>query len=80
MNLQHFLTLFYYKNQLENVESKNVPLLEYDGTPGFEMETETVFADTLSLYRHMRKDILCTLAEVVVVEVKARSKHYRRER
>ncbi|KAI4456248.1 rad50-interacting protein 1 rint-1 [Holotrichia oblita] len=79
-NTLHFLNLFYYKSQLENVESRNVPLLEYDGTPGFEMETETVFADTLSLYRHMRKDILCTLAETVLIEVKTRSKDYRRER
>lgn len=74
------MNLFYYKSQLENVESKNIPLLDYDGTPGFEMETETVFADILSLYRHMRKDILCTLAETVLIEVKTRSKEYRRER
>lgn len=44
------------------------------------METETIFADTLSLYRHMRKDLLCTLAETVVMEAKARSRAYRSER
>lgn len=45
-----------------------------------EFETDTVFAETLSLYRHMRKDLLSTLAETVIAEVKVKSKAYRQER
>lgn len=51
-----------------------------DGGLLSEFETDTVFAETLSLYRHMRKDLLCTLAETVIAEVKFRSKAYRQER
>lgn len=45
-----------------------------------EFETDTVFAETLSLYRHMRKDLLFTVVESVITEVKIRSRMYRQER
>lgn len=45
-----------------------------------EFETDTVFSETLSLYRHMRKDLLFTLVETVIAEVKIKSKTYRQER
>lgn len=45
-----------------------------------EFENDTVFAETLSLYRHMRKDLLYSLVETVISEVKTRSKPYRQER
>lgn len=45
-----------------------------------DFDSETVFADTLNLYRHMRKDLLCTLAESVVTEAKNKSRAYRGER
>lgn len=78
----HYLNLFYYKSQLVNAEAnKNEdPVIDgFYGSPGFELETETVFADTLSLYRHMRKDLLCTLAESVIREAKSKTYEYRRE-
>ncbi|XP_017786912.1 PREDICTED: RAD50-interacting protein 1 isoform X2 [Nicrophorus vespilloides] len=77
----HYLGLFYYKSQLDEVVAGNpIPVMDYDGSPDFEMETETVFADTLSLFRHMRKDLLCTLSESVNREAKMRSRDYRHER
>lgn len=48
--------------------------------PGFEIEMDTVFADTLSLFRHMRRDLLRTLAEAVVHEAKLKAYSYTRER
>lgn len=45
-----------------------------------DFDSETVFAETLNLYRHMRKDLLCTLAESVVTEAKNKSRGYRGER
>lgn len=73
----HYLNLYYYKTQMEDVVKKNniADLDEY-----FELESETVFEGTLSLYRHMRKDLLCTLSEFVMIEIKGRSRPYRKER
>lgn len=65
---------------MDDTETKHLDLLDFDGKLDYELETETVFAETLSLYRHMRKDLLCSLAETVVMEAKLRSKKYRNER
>lgn len=45
-----------------------------------EFDTDTVFADTLSLYGHMRKNLLLTLVDTVIAEVKIKSRPYRQER
>lgn len=79
---QHYLSLYYYKTQLNKVEDEarspsSLVDLEEDLLG---LESETVFADTLSLYRHMRRDLLHTLAESVTSEAKSRSKAYRAER
>ncbi|CAH0563706.1 unnamed protein product [Brassicogethes aeneus] len=77
----HYLNLFYYKTQFDNApKTPNSSILhDFDDSPS-DSETETVFADALSLYRHMRKDLVCTLSEFVIMEVKSKSKGYRRER
>ncbi|XP_023018934.2 RAD50-interacting protein 1-like [Leptinotarsa decemlineata] len=77
----HYLNLYYYKSQLETAKHPPSPTLaDFDESPFTDVDTDTVFAETLSLYRHMRKDLLHTLAETVIAEVKSRSKSYRRER
>lgn len=45
-----------------------------------EFDTDTVFAETLSLYGHLRKDLLLTLVDSVIAEVKIKSRPYRQER
>lgn len=72
------MNLYYYKTQLETIES-NVPV-DFQNIPDFEFDTETVFADILSLYRHMRRDLLSTLVEAVMMEIKARSRAYRNDK
>ncbi|XP_018566371.1 RAD50-interacting protein 1 [Anoplophora glabripennis] len=77
----HYLNLYYYKSQLEMAKQPVSPTsTEFEDSQLFEIETDTVFAETLSLYRHMRKDILNTLAETVIIEIKRKSRDYRRER
>lgn len=53
---------------------------DFDDSPTIDIEGDNVFSEILSLYRHMRRDLLLTLSESVVMEVKIRSKQYRRER
>ncbi|CAH1179774.1 unnamed protein product [Phaedon cochleariae] len=76
----HYLNLYYYKSQLESEKQPTTQFTDIDDDPLYEIETDTVFAETLSLYRHMRNDLLHTLAEIVIAEVKTRSKAYRSER
>lgn len=52
----------------------------FDEFEGPQLENETVFEETLSLYRHMKRDLLLNLAEYVMLEVKSHSRNYRRER
>lgn len=78
----HFLNLYYYKNQLE--ESKKLPtspsMNDFDDESTLDLESESIFAETLSLYRHFRRDLLCGLSEKVISEIKKCSWNYRRER
>ncbi|CAG9828087.1 unnamed protein product [Diabrotica balteata] len=75
----HYLGLYRYKSQLEIDKQPSSPALsDFDDDPTCD-KTDTVFAETLSLYTHMRKDLLHTLAETVIAEVKLRSKSYRCE-
>lgn len=53
---------------------------DLDDSSIIDIEGDNVFSEILSLYRHMRRDLLLTLSESVVMEVKVRSKNYRRER
>lgn len=76
----HYLSLYYYKSQFETVDQPTTPMLsDFDDSPICDTETDTVFAETLSLYIHMRKDNLNNLAESVITEVKFASRDYRRE-
>ncbi|KAL3270463.1 hypothetical protein HHI36_021010 [Cryptolaemus montrouzieri] len=69
-----YLNLFYHKMQLENT-----PLLIETSNQTVGYEAESVFAETLSLYGHMRQDLLSTLSEHVLTEVKNKSDNYRRD-
>lgn len=69
----HYLNLYYYKTQMEDVVKQTT-------STDLHLESETVFEQTLILYRHMRRDLLCTLSEFVMVEAKGRSRPYRTER
>lgn len=73
----HYLNLYYFKTQMEDAVKKTNT---QNATDFDEFETETVFEETLSLYRHIRKELLLTLSEFVMVEIKNRSRQYRRER
>lgn len=75
---QHYLNLYYYKTTVNNFEKKDIDV-DMDGELT-SLEKETVFVDTLKLYRHMRRGLLSTLAEAVVSEIKTTSKNYRLER
>lgn len=81
-NMLHYLNLYYYKNRLELAKTEMPPPPDDNDSfgPGFEIEMDTVFADTLSLFRHMRRDLLRTLAEAVVHEAKLKAYSYTRER
>lgn len=73
----HYLNLYYYKTQMDEAAKQtthNKMLSDLDS------DSETVFEQTLILYRRMRRDLLCTLSEFVVVEIKGRSRPYRTER
>ncbi|XP_045468942.1 RAD50-interacting protein 1 [Harmonia axyridis] len=76
-NTLHYLNLYYYKSQLENVESSaSVPdaedsILEY--------ESQSVFAETLILYGDMRRYLLSSMSEFVMNEIEQKSKNYIRE-
>lgn len=74
----HYLNLYYYKTQMKDIVKKTGNLSAGDLEEN-DLESETVFEETLSLYRHMRRDLLCTLSEFVVVEAKGRSRPYRTE-
>ncbi|XP_022906211.2 RAD50-interacting protein 1 [Onthophagus taurus] len=66
-NTLHFLSLYYYKSQKTE---------DFDD---FEIEMETIFTPILSLYRHKRFEILSKLGEIVLGEVKTRSREYQHE-
>lgn len=76
------MTLYYYKNQLETArQSSSFTSVDFlDEGMVAEFDTDTVFAETLSLYGHMRKDLLLTLVDTVIAEVKIKSRSYRQER
>lgn len=68
--------MYYYKTQLNNCQSQTAPSNDSDT----DIESETVFAETLSLYKHMRRDLLFNLSDYIMLEVRTCGKSYRRER
>lgn len=66
----HFLNLYYYRNQAVMSVSHPFNHLEAD------IDIDTVFNETLSLYRHMKTDLLFTLVDSAVTQVKYKSKSY----
>lgn len=76
-NTLHYLNLYYYKSQLENVELI-VPEPEVEDSI-LEYETTSVFAPTLILYGDMRRFLLSTMSEFVMEEIESKSKNYLRE-
>lgn len=78
-SMLHFLKLYYYQSQLEGLPTNDLFKEGADMGLLSDVETETVFANILSLYRHMKKDLLFTLVENVVEQFQRRSKRYRHE-
>lgn len=78
-NLKHYLHLYHYKNQFEEVDSEKIRK-ENPVTPDPDMLYGTVFDDTMSLYKHMRIDLVNTICESVLHDVVARSRPYRKDR
>ncbi|XP_050299116.1 RAD50-interacting protein 1 [Anthonomus grandis grandis] len=83
-SMLHYLNLFYYKSQIDEAQQPTTPvspfLNDFDDNTISDLESDSLFIETLSLYRHFRRDLLCGLAEAVILEVKKRSYDYRRER
>lgn len=50
------------------------------GSPDSDLALDTVFTDTLALYKRMRTDLVDTIAEAVAYDVIARSRPYRKDR
>ncbi|CAG9767432.1 unnamed protein product [Ceutorhynchus assimilis] len=80
-SMLHFLTLYYYKNRAKQPPTSPLsPLLnDFDETT-LDSESDSLFAETLSLYRRFRRDLLSGLVEAVIMEIKKRGWDYRRER
>ncbi|RZC37439.1 RINT1-like protein [Asbolus verrucosus] len=76
----HYLNLYYYKSQSDEAKIPSSPASDRDDFDPTDFELETVFGETLSLYRHMRRDLLLNLSEYVMLEVKSQSRSYRRVR
>lgn len=74
----HFLNLYYYKNQSEITKTENLLSSELDNSLT-DVDTDTVFVEILSLYRHMKKDLLYALVDSTVLKARYCSKNYRRE-
>ncbi|KAF7282532.1 hypothetical protein GWI33_002566 [Rhynchophorus ferrugineus] len=81
-SMLHFLNLHYYKQRLE--DTKQPPASptsnDFDDSLVLDLESDSIFIETLSLYRHFRQDLLCMLAERVLGEIKKRSRDYRQEK
>ncbi|KAK9882088.1 hypothetical protein WA026_018934 [Henosepilachna vigintioctopunctata] len=77
-NMLHYLNLYYYKVELENITSTAPSLNDVtDSVAAF--ESESVFTEILSLYAHIRRDLVSTMSECVINEIKSKSRNYRRE-
>ncbi|XP_066262589.1 RAD50-interacting protein 1 [Euwallacea similis] len=83
-SMLHYLNLYYYKTQLTGENNKyntfsspKLNTLEESATTG--LETDSLFMKTLALYRRFRRDILSGLSKAVLIEVRKKSREYRRE-
>jgi hypothetical protein len=70
---QHFLMLQHYKSQLE-CASVEMPTLE-----AASLKQGTVFDNTRPLLQHLIQELVEVLCEAVMMEVKARSRPYRKD-
>lgn len=75
----HYLHLYHYKSQYDELGSKKRVSSEVDPNDDYDL-FGTVFDETMSLYKHMRIDLLNTICEAVIYDVRARSRPYRRDR
>ncbi|KAF5293605.1 hypothetical protein FQA39_LY03090 [Lamprigera yunnana] len=73
----HFLNLYYYKSQAIISDERKFASTKIDFIT--DIDTDTVFNEILSLYRHMKKDLLFGLVEMTVDKVKHCSKSYLQE-
>lgn len=73
--LQHFLQLQYYKVQFDNAgASQGTDSLELEGLQG------SVFDDILGLLLRMKDERITSLCEAVMMDIKARSREYRKDK
>lgn len=70
----HYLHLYHYKSQFNDKENTGGDSPDPDQLYG------TVFDETMSLYKHMRIDLVNTITEAVLHDVTARSWKYRKDR
>lgn len=78
--MQHYLHLYHYKTQFEHMNDAKTTGATDSENSDIELNLGTVFDETLSLYKHMRTDLVRTLSDAVVHDVAARSRPYRKER
>ncbi|KAF5269578.1 hypothetical protein FQR65_LT05916 [Abscondita terminalis] len=71
----HFLNLYYYRNQSATPDSRKFSSADVDNLLAV-VDTDTVFNETLSMYRHVKIDLLFTLVDCVITKVKYKSKQY----
>ncbi|XP_044732584.1 RAD50-interacting protein 1 [Chrysoperla carnea] len=73
----HFINLHYFKSQfIKQHGHTDSELSRNEDEP---KETDSVFDETISLYTHMKNDLISMLTETVVLDVKARSRSYRHD-
>jgi hypothetical protein len=66
---QHFIQLQFYREQFENTSSGASVALK-----------DSVFDDALELLEHLVTDLLDNIVEHTLLDVKARSREYRKDR
>lgn len=91
-NLPVFLQLFAYKRKKKSCQEllkdcgqqRSYIVKLKDSKHMFSTEEEmlksSVFDETIVLYEHMQKDLLQTLSDRVILDIKAKSRAYRKER
>ncbi|XP_068082045.1 RAD50-interacting protein 1 isoform X2 [Anabrus simplex] len=78
--LTHFLQLYYYKLQNDRTGSHTEDNITVSSLPQLDDIQETVFDDILALLLHTKTELVAQLCEAVMLEVKARSREYRKDK
>lgn len=73
VTFQHFLSLQFFRGQLS--ASGEAPTERQ-----LEETTGSVFDESLELFERMKHDLLITLCEAILLDVKARSRPYRKDK